>query len=89
MLEEEDILLQLHQEVLLHLLAVEVLAEFCVTSPTNQSIGGQQCKALYDFKAENSDELSFSAGDVINFIAKETDDWWRGEAGGKQGIFPG
>lgn len=36
------------------------------------SMGGgsnrKQCKALYDFDAENSDELTFSAGSVIDII---------------------
>ena len=46
-------------------------------------------EALYDFKAEHSDELSFSEGDRIRFLCKVGDgEWLKGYAGGREGIFP-
>eukprot|EP01114_Cavostelium_apophysatum_P003671 TRINITY_DN1374_c0_g3_i1.p1 TRINITY_DN1374_c0_g3~~TRINITY_DN1374_c0_g3_i1.p1 ORF type:complete len:1131 (-),score=356.14 TRINITY_DN1374_c0_g3_i1:89-3481(-) len=47
----------------------------------------QQVKALYDFDAENPDELTFRAGDLI-YLEEEMGEWWRGEHNGQSGIFP-
>lgn len=46
--------------------------------------------ALYTFAGEQSGDLPFRKGDVITIVQKSgtTDDWWTGEVGGKQGIFP-
>ncbi|KAG2732953.1 hypothetical protein G9P44_003943 [Scheffersomyces stipitis] len=51
---------------------------------TNQAI------ALYTFKGEQSGDLPFKKGDVIDIIRKtETvDDWWTGRNNGVTGIFP-
>ena len=48
------------------------------------------CRALYDFKAENNDELSLRAGDCICVTAREGcgDGWWRGSVDGRVGLFP-
>ncbi|XP_060102632.1 SH3 domain-containing protein 19 isoform X2 [Heteronotia binoei] len=45
-------------------------------------------QALYDFQAQNEDELSFKAGDVIMELESEEEDWMSGELHGKSGIFP-
>jgi len=47
----------------------------------------KMCKALFDFEAENPDELSFNAGDMITFV-EDLGEWWRGEINGNSGIFP-
>eukprot|EP01104_Vermistella_antarctica_P018073 TRINITY_DN6583_c0_g1_i1.p1 TRINITY_DN6583_c0_g1~~TRINITY_DN6583_c0_g1_i1.p1 ORF type:complete len:1214 (+),score=376.93 TRINITY_DN6583_c0_g1_i1:263-3904(+) len=47
-----------------------------------------QCKALYDFDAENPDELDFKEGSIIVILDKADQDWWKGALNGKQGIFP-
>ena len=48
--------------------------------------------ALFDFKAENADELPFKKGDKIKILSKDSgiagDGWWAGEANGNQGVFP-
>ena len=44
--------------------------------------------ALYDYTAQQPDELGFNAGDVIIIVSKEHPDWWKGQLGGKTGIFP-
>ncbi|XP_069824984.1 GRB2-related adapter protein 2 isoform X1 [Dendropsophus ebraccatus] len=45
-------------------------------------------KALYDFKALESDELSFQANDVIEVMEVTNDSWWLGKLGHKTGLFP-
>jgi myosin I len=47
-----------------------------------------QCKALYDFAAENPDELSFATGDIIDITDSSAPDWWQGSCNGASGIFP-
>lgn len=46
------------------------------------------CKALYDFEAENSEELDFKEGILIKLIARLDDNWLLGELNGRQGRFP-
>ncbi len=46
------------------------------------------CKALYDFEAENPEELDFKEGNTIKLIAKLDDNWLQGELNGRQGRFP-
>lgn len=46
------------------------------------------CKGLYDFDAENSEELDFKEGDLIKLIARLDDNWLHGELNGRQGRFP-
>ncbi|XP_061604492.1 GRB2-related adapter protein 2a [Phyllopteryx taeniolatus] len=48
----------------------------------------QQVLALYNFNAEEDDELSFSAGDVINIADASDPTWWTGRCGGRKGLFP-
>lgn len=48
-----------------------------------------QVVALYDYKAQRSDELSFAAGDLITILYKDNENWWMGEmSDGQQGFFP-
>lgn len=44
--------------------------------------------ALYPYKAQNEDELSFEKGDVIVVLSKDEESWWRGELNGVSGVFP-
>ncbi|XP_078471477.1 uncharacterized protein LOC144733443 [Lampetra planeri] len=44
--------------------------------------------ALYDYCAQNSDELSFVRGQSIGVTRQAHPDWWEGEAGGLRGLFP-
>ncbi|XP_061703175.1 GRB2-related adapter protein 2-like isoform X2 [Syngnathoides biaculeatus] len=48
----------------------------------------QQVLALYNFNAEEDDELSFSAGDIINITDASDPAWWTGRCGGRKGLFP-
>lgn len=45
-------------------------------------------KALYDFTASASDELSFKKGDKVEITEVVSDDWLRGKLGGHEGMFP-
>ncbi|KAJ7326893.1 hypothetical protein JRQ81_016652 [Phrynocephalus forsythii] len=47
-----------------------------------------KAKALYDFHAENIDELSFKVGDLITGLETVDEEWMSGELNGKSGIFP-
>merc|ERR1719244_2022155 len=50
--------------------------------------GGEKHTALFPYTAQYEDELSFEAGDTIMVTGKEEEAWWRGEVGGKSGVFP-
>ncbi|KAJ8363210.1 hypothetical protein SKAU_G00120410 [Synaphobranchus kaupii] len=47
-----------------------------------------QVKAVYDFRAEEADELAFSVGDVIEVLDRSDPSWWKGRLRGKCGLFP-
>lgn len=47
-----------------------------------------RCRALYEYKAAQSDELDILPGDIITLTAKLDDGWWKGELHNKTGIFP-
>ncbi|MBN3318608.1 ITSN2 protein, partial [Atractosteus spatula] len=47
-----------------------------------------QVIAMYDYKAANEDEMSFSKGQIINVLNKDNADWWKGEYNGITGLFP-
>uniref|UniRef100_A0AAX7TBR3 Osteoclast-stimulating factor 1 n=1 Tax=Astatotilapia calliptera TaxID=8154 RepID=A0AAX7TBR3_ASTCA len=47
-----------------------------------------QCRALYAYDAQDTDELSFNADDVIDIIKEDVSGWWTGRLRGKQGLFP-
>ncbi|XP_054332522.1 intersectin-2 isoform X4 [Pongo pygmaeus] len=47
-----------------------------------------QVIAMYDYAANNEDELSFSKGQLINVMNKDDPDWWQGEINGVAGLFP-
>ncbi|CAL1587793.1 unnamed protein product [Knipowitschia caucasica] len=47
-----------------------------------------QVRALYDFMAEEGDELEFRAGDVIEVLDRSDPLWWKGKLRGKSGLFP-
>ncbi|KAJ8270493.1 hypothetical protein GJAV_G00115490 [Gymnothorax javanicus] len=47
-----------------------------------------QVIAMYDYKAANEDEMSFSKGQLINVLEKDDADWWKGELNGVTGLFP-
>jgi predicted nucleic acid-binding Zn-ribbon protein len=46
-----------------------------------------QCRALYDFDAQQPTDLGFRRGDIITLI-KSDGNWWRGTLDGQTGDFP-
>ncbi|NXK91552.1 PLCG1 phosphodiesterase, partial [Formicarius rufipectus] len=48
-----------------------------------------QCtvKALYDYKAQREDELSFCKQAIIHNVDKQDGGWWRGDYGGKKQLW--
>jgi len=49
-----------------------------------------RARAIYDYEARASDELSFKRHDIINVLGKDEEDegWYKGELKGKSGLFP-
>ncbi|XP_071359788.1 GRB2-related adapter protein 2b isoform X2 [Trachinotus anak] len=45
-------------------------------------------RAVYSFHAEERDELEFNVGDIIEVLERPDKVWWRGQLGGKTGLFP-
>ncbi|OQR99434.1 hypothetical protein ACHHYP_06170 [Achlya hypogyna] len=57
-------------------------------SPTSEATIECQ-RAKFDFAGENSDELSFRAGEVVRILERRSGDWWLGETcDGARGLFP-
>ncbi|XP_042280891.1 myosin IEb [Thunnus maccoyii] len=48
-----------------------------------------QCKALYAYDAQDTDELSFNTDDVIEILTEDPSGWWFGRLRGREGMFPG
>nr|VWP01662.1 N/A [Ganoderma boninense] len=61
-----------------------------LTRPLLPHEGVARAIALYDFKAVQAGDLSFSKGQVITVTAKseDTNTWWTGKVDGREGIFP-
>lgn len=47
-----------------------------------------QARTLYAYDAQDTDELSFNAGDLIEILKEDESGWWTGRLRGKQGLFP-
>ncbi|XP_065186183.1 SH3 domain-containing protein 19-like [Sycon ciliatum] len=46
------------------------------------------CRATFDFEGQDSSELTFSKGDMIDIVDRIDADWLKGKLNGKEGIFP-
>ncbi|XP_077041760.1 proline-serine-threonine phosphatase-interacting protein 1 isoform X2 [Agelaius phoeniceus] len=49
----------------------------------------QDYRVLYDYTAQNTDELDISEGDTVVVIAENDDGWWTAERNGQRGFVPG
>uniref|UniRef100_A0A4W4E9A8 Osteoclast-stimulating factor 1 n=1 Tax=Electrophorus electricus TaxID=8005 RepID=A0A4W4E9A8_ELEEL len=59
----------------------------CIRLHTDEQVSHTR-SSLYDFKAEEVDELTFSAGDVIEVLNQSDPCWWMGRLKGRSGLFP-
>ncbi|XP_073408500.1 unconventional myosin-Ie-like isoform X2 [Dendrobates tinctorius] len=48
-----------------------------------------RCRALYAYDAQDTDELSFNADDVLDIVREDPSGWWQGRIRGREGLFPG
>ncbi|KAI1887584.1 hypothetical protein AGOR_G00191810 [Albula goreensis] len=48
----------------------------------------QPARAIYDFKAQTTKELTIKKGEVVNIIRQVDSNWYEGEHRGRVGIFP-
>ncbi|XP_035028516.2 intersectin-1 isoform X4 [Hippoglossus stenolepis] len=55
-------------------------------APANTAVC--QVIGMYDYLAQNDDELAFQKGQVITVLNKDDCDWWKGELNGREGLFP-
>jgi hypothetical protein len=61
-------------------------AHSAFTLPPNYNPANfKRVKAIYDFEARTSSEISFKAGDVFVLISEDPSGWWVGEKDGKMG----
>lgn len=68
-------------------LCINVCVHLCDQSKSG-SAAPLQVRALYSFRAEEPDELDFSAGDVIQVVDRSDREWWKGQLRGRTGLFP-
>ncbi|KAG7164728.1 nervous wreck-like, partial [Homarus americanus] len=52
----------------------------------------EHCRAMYDYEATCSEEISFAEGQIIRILKRAVHDvddgWWEGEVDGQVGLFP-
>uniref|UniRef100_A0A3B4YFM7 Osteoclast-stimulating factor 1 n=1 Tax=Seriola lalandi dorsalis TaxID=1841481 RepID=A0A3B4YFM7_SERLL len=58
------------------------------TQQQHKASSTRKVKALYSFHAEDTDELEFSVGDIIEVLECSDQAWWRGQLRGRTGLFP-
>jgi len=49
---------------------------------------GQCARALYDYQAQEENELTFDPDDIITHIDQIDEGWWQGNFNGNSGLFP-
>ncbi|MDP2439088.1 MAG: protein kinase [archaeon] len=67
--------------------AFEPPADGTSSSPSQSAL--PRLVAIASFVAQRSDMLTFSKGDIIELVQKNTVEWWTGIHNGTKGLFPG
>ncbi|KAG2465652.1 SH3 domain-containing protein 19 isoform X1 [Polypterus senegalus] len=65
-----------------------VFVEYTKGPDGGESGKPRRAKALFDFMAEDDEELSFRAGDIIAAVEAVDGEWFSGQLHGKTGLFP-
>ncbi|XP_021167219.2 CD2-associated protein isoform X2 [Fundulus heteroclitus] len=54
------------------------------------STAKESCKVKFAYEGKNEDELTLKEGEMVHILNKDTGEpgWWRGEVGGREGVFP-
>ncbi|NXB45692.1 PLCG1 phosphodiesterase, partial [Leucopsar rothschildi] len=60
-----------------------------IPCPASWDPSSLQCavKALFDYKAQREDELTFTKNAIIQNVEKQEGGWWRGDYGGKKQLW--
>ena len=48
----------------------------------------ERVRVLYDYEAQDLDELTIKKGNLIDLVKEDESWWWTGRVGGKEGLFP-
>ena len=83
----------MHLHVYVHLhVHVHVCARFYIFSLFWQIVTVVMLEAMYDYTAQDVEELSFPEGAMIRLLRTDEngvdDGWWEGSYEGKVGVFP-
>lgn len=54
----------------------------------DKTIKNRRAKVTFSYAAENTDELTLAPGQIVKGLSEEEDGWWRGNVGGRTGVFP-
>jgi len=49
---------------------------------------GEWAEALYEYASDDPGDLNLAEGQRIKVLERTSEDWWRGEVDGREGIFP-
>ena len=62
-----------------------------ILRPAGQSAvsGGLRAKVLFDYEAEEDNELSLREGETVEDVEQIDEGWWSGTVGGRSGLYPG
>ncbi|XP_020621170.1 osteoclast-stimulating factor 1-like [Orbicella faveolata] len=48
----------------------------------------QVVRALYNYTAQQPDEISFEEGDILYIVDRSAGPWWKAKVGNKTGLIP-